>query len=208
MPEPSAQAKDKGVIGLGVVITLVSIIGAFALGDYAINTVLAQSTSSDPFAKYDDLAGASDSAGSSIEQAEASPVTVAVDTLNVFQATFELTWTDEPDSARHTNQPDSFEIEITAPDGRTSKESGTNVQGASGTIEVIMSRNITKEVQENKAIKKKTQDPTWTGDWTINVTCTSAGDQTRNFVPVGPFSSQVDNGNAWELAVTWTYKGK
>jgi hypothetical protein len=207
MPEPNAQAKDKGVIGLGVVITLVSLIGAFALGDYAVHTVLAQPTGSDPFKNYKDLSGASDSTGSSVEQAEASPVTVSVDTLNVYSATFTLTWTDEPDSARHTNQPDAFKIEVTTPDGRTSDGSGTNAQGSAGTIEVVMARNITKEVQENKDLKKKTQDPTWTGDWMINVTCTNAGDQTPRFGP-GIFTTQADTGNAWTLAVTYTYKAK
>jgi hypothetical protein len=136
-----------------------------------------------------------------------SPLTMSVEDLNVYQATFDLTWTDEPDSSRHTNQPDTFQIEVTTPDGRTSQGSGSNVHGSPGTIEVLFERNITKEVQDNKGLKKKTQDPTWTGDWIINVTCTNAGDQTPSVGP-GFFRTQADTGNAWTLAVTWTYKGK
>ena len=207
MPEPSAEAKDKGVIGLGVVITLASLIGAFALGDYAIHIVEAQVTGSDPFSKYTDQAAVSDVTGQSTEGVAGSPETVSVEDLNVFTMVFEFTWTDEPDSSRHTNQPDTFQIEVTSPDGRTSQGSGSNVQGSSGSIEVIFERNITKEVQENKAIKKKTQDPTWTGDWTLNVTCTNAGDQTPSFGP-GIFRTQADTGNAWDLGVSWTFKAK
>ena len=207
MPEPSAEAKDKGVIGLGVVITLVSLIGAFALGDYVVNNVVADTGVPNPFSNYKDQAATSDVKGQSTEGVAGSPETVSLEDLNVFAVVFELSWTDEPDSSRHTNQPDTFQIEVTSPDGRTSQGSGSNVQGSSGSIEVIFERNITKEVQENKAIKKKTQDPTWTGDWSINVTCTNAGDQTPRFGP-GIFLTQADTGNAWDLGISWTFKAK
>jgi hypothetical protein len=209
MPEPTAEAKDKGVIGLGVVITLVSLIGAFALGDYAVNNVVADKVTSDPFANYKDQAATTGESGQSTEGVAGSPQKISIEDLNVFQVVLELSWTDEPDTARHTNQPDTFALEVTSPDGRTSQGSGSNVPGAPGSIVVTMERPIGKEVLDNKALKKKTSDPTWSGDWSINVSCTSAGDQTFSIGPdITHLLDQADTGNAWELAVTWTFKTK
>ena len=209
MAEPSAEAKDKGVIGLGVVITLVSLIGAFALGDYAIHAVEATSSSSDPFYKYKDLGANANVTSQSVEGGGGTPQWLAIGDANVFSMVVELTWTDEADAARHTNQPDTFQLEVTAPDGRTSQGSAANVHGAPGSVVVTLERNITKEVQENKALKKKTADPTWTGKWTFNVTCTDAGDQTPSIGP-DPIHLRdiVDSGNAWQLAIGWTFKSK
>ena len=207
MPEPSAQDKDRGVIGLGVVITLVSLIGAFALGDYVVNNAVGNPTGPDPFAKFKDQATTSDVTGQSTEQVEGSSQTVTIEDLNVFTVVFELSWTDEPDTSRHTNQPDTFQIEVTSPDGRTSQGSGSNTLGSPGSIVVTMERNITKEVQENKALKKKTADPTWTGDWSINISCTNAGEQTPRIDILG-LREQADTGNEWELGISWSFKVK
>jgi hypothetical protein len=163
----------------------------------------------DPFAKYTDAASKVDLTGQSTEASTSAPQKVTVGDLNVYQVIATLTWTDEPNSARHTNQPDTFQIQVTSPDGRTSEGSASNAQGAAGTIQVVLSRDIAKEVQENKALKKKTMDPTWTGDWNINITCTSAGDQTSNFgpSPIG-LRTQADTGNAWKMTMDWTFKAE
>ena len=100
MPEPSAQAKDKGVIGLGVVITLVSLIGAFALGDYAIHAVEATTTGSDPFSKYTDQAATTALTGQSTETIAGSPQKVAVGDLNVFQVVEDAGRNPPPETGR------------------------------------------------------------------------------------------------------------
>lgn len=161
----------------------------------------------DPFAKYTDTTSKADLTGQSTEKVTGSPQKVTVGDLNVYQVVATITWTDEPNTARHTNQPDTFQIQVTSPDGRTSQGSASNAQGAPGTIQVVLARDISKEVQDNKALKKKTMDPTWTGDWNINVTCTNAGDQTPNYGP-GIFRTQADTGNAWKLGVNWTFKAE
>jgi hypothetical protein len=167
------------------------------------------SSGKDPFAKYTDATSKADLSGQSTEGVASSPQKVTVGDLNTYQIVATITWTDEPNSARHTNQPDTFKIQVTSPDGRTTEGSAANAQGAAGTIQVVLSRDISKEVQENKVLKKKTQDPTWTGDWNINVTCTNAGDQTSNFgpSPIG-LRTQADTGNSWKMSVEWTFKAE
>ena len=209
MAEPSAEAKDKGVIGLGVVITLVSLIGAFALGDYAVHAVAATSSSSDPFAKFKDMQANANVTSQTVEGTAGTPQWLDIGDLNLYHMNVTLTWTDEPDAARHTNQPDTFQLVVTAPDGRTEQGSAANVHGAPGTVAVTLDRNITKEVQSNKDLKKKTADPTWTGKWNFNVTCVSAGDQTPNLGPDPIHLRDIaDNGNAWSMEISWTFKSK
>jgi hypothetical protein len=163
----------------------------------------------DPFAKYTDASSKADLTGQNTEGIASSPQKVTVGDLNVYQVIATLTWTDEANSARHTNQPDTFKIQVTSPDGRTSEGSAANAIGAAGTIEVVLSRDISKEVQENKVLKKKTLDPTWTGDWNINVSCTSAGDQTPSIGPnFGGPRVQADTGNAWKMSIEWTFKAE
>jgi len=162
----------------------------------------------DPFAKYKDAMGQAAPSGQSQEGAP-SPQKVPIGDDNVFTVVAVLTWTDEANTARHTNQPDTFELQVTAPDGRTSKGSASNEIGKEGVVEVALGRNITQEVQSNKALKQKTVDPTWTGDWNITVTCTTAGDQTPNYGPgFLPFRTTADTGNAWKLSVNWTFKAE
>ena len=159
----------------------------------------------DPFSKFIDASSAAALTGTSTEGVPDPGQKVTIDDVNVFQVVVTLTWTDEPNTARHTNLPDSFEVQVTAPDGRTTKGTGANTAGAPGTIEVTLARNITKEVLANKALKKKTQDGTWSGDWNITVTCTSAGDQQARFSFIG-LRDQADIGNAWNLDLKWSFK--
>jgi hypothetical protein len=163
----------------------------------------------DPFAKFKDATGQAPLTGSSQEKTAGAPQKVPIGDKNVFQVVAVLTWTDEANTARHTNQPDTFDLQVTAPDGRTSKGSASNEIGKEVVIEVVLARNITQEVLSNKALKQKTQDPTWTGDWNITVACTNAGDQTPNYGPgFIPMRTTADTGNGWKLSVNWTFKAE
>lgn len=163
----------------------------------------------DPFAKFKEATGQAPLTGSSQEKTAGAPQKVPIGDNNVFQVVAVLTWTDEANTARHTNQPDTFDLQVTAPDGRTSKGTASNEIGKEGVIEVVLARNITQESQANKALKQKTQDPTWTGDWNITVACTNAGDQTPNYGPgVIPMRTTADTGNGWKLSVNWTFKAE
>lgn len=163
-------------------------------------------TGKDPFAKFTDQS-ATAPLSSNTQEGATSNSNVDIQDKNVYKVTFILTWTDEADTARHTNLPDSFKMVITAPDTRTKEGTGSNAQGGEGSVEVSFDRDISKEALENKDLKKKTEEVTWTGEWGINITCTDAGDQEAMFSFFG-FRDQPDNGNAWDLDVEWTFKVK
>jgi len=117
------------------------------------------------------------------------PVEVGVP--NVARMRFTLTWTDEADAGvRYTNQPDTFELAVTPPNG-TERTSGAvaNAQGGEGTASVSFEFEGAK-------------DPFWngTGEWGVVVRCATAGDQTPL---ISPFNRRVqaDDGNAWTLSV-------
>lgn len=160
----------------------------------------------DPFAKYVDMTGRAPLQGSATE-GQTDTKKVSVEDLNVWEVKVVITWIDEPDSARHTNNPDSFEVVVTSPDGREVRDSASNTHGQPGTFELDLTRNITKEALNNKDLKKKTKETTWTGEWSINVTCTAAGDQEAMFSIIG-LRDQADNGNTYDLEVVWTFKGE
>lgn len=183
MPEPSAQAKDKGVIGLGVVITLVSLIGAFALGDYTIHVIQNaegenNTVKSSGALTFDDYAAVGGAKGKDIELAQAKLVSVTV----------KLKWVDEPNAdSRHTNQPDTFELSVDSAFGSNKDQ---NDKG-----EILL--NFT-------APDKKPWDSR-DSTWNITVTCVQAGDQTP-LVP-DPLGRRTiaDGGNAYTVDVTYEF---
>ena len=160
----------------------------------------------DPFAKFDDMTGTAPLSGSGTEGQE-EVKTVVVDDMNVFEVQVVVTWVDEADTARHTNQPDSFEVVVTAPDGREARGQGSNQHGDTGIIEIDLTRNVTKEALDNKELKKKTKETTWTGEWNVTITLTQAGDQEAMFSIIG-LRDQADNGNAYDVTFVWTFKGE
>src|SRR3990170_4345037 len=56
----------------------------------------------------------------------------------VVGVSFTLTWSDEANTARHANQPDTFNLEITSPDGTTESKSGANDVGSEGELNVTI----------------------------------------------------------------------
>ncbi|HLE96224.1 MAG TPA: MFS transporter [Candidatus Thermoplasmatota archaeon] len=119
------------------------------------------------------------------EEGESTDVPLALPDGAVGNVTFVLTWSDEAGGTGTTNQPDTFVLEILAPDGtRTTGPETANAAGAEGTIELAA--------------------PSMPGVYEIAVRLTQAGDRT---VQVGPFSlpagGEADTGNAWTLAIRY-----
>lgn len=120
-----------------------------------------------------------------------------INQTDLFFVSFTFTWNDEPDrDRRHKNQPDKFEIEITTPDGKTSKKgSGENPVGGEGKI------TIDFEIEP----KNPPESKNGTGKWKVNITLTNAGDQTPVF-PLG--RTYGDSANDWSLSITYKYRAK
>ena len=136
----------------------------------------------------------------SASEAETVDQELTIEQPKVVAVTFRLLWTDEPDGARHTNQPDSFSLSVTAPTGETEAGSGDNPPGGEGSIEVTFSRDL-------DAPKVKPEQ--WDGrGWNVSITLDAAGDQEPSLGPsIFGFRTQPDNGNAYELLVEYTYMG-
>lgn len=186
MPEPSAQAKDKGVIGLGVLITLASLIGAFALGDYTIHVIQnagaeANMVKATGALTFDGTVAVGASQGKDLELSEAKLLSVNV----------KLKWVDEPNAdSRHTNQPDTLELSV---DSAFGSDKGQSDKG-----EVLL--NFT-------APDKKPWDSR-DSTWNVTVTCVQAGDQTP--VVPDPLGRRTikDGGNAYTMDVTYIFLAK
>jgi len=186
LPEPSAQDKDKGVIGLGVVITMVSLIGAFALGDYTIHVIQNAEAENDMVTATGEVrfdgyvaVGASKSKNYDLGEAKLTDVTVR------------LKWVDEPNAdSRHTNQPDALSLSV---DSAFASGNDENEEG-----EVIL--NFTAPEKEPWDSQGKT--------WNITVTCVSAGDQTPLIPDPGGLRTKTDGGNNFNVIVTYHFLTK
>ncbi len=101
-----------------------------------------------------------------------------------------LTWTDEPDLARHTNLPDSFKVTVSM-GNQTASGEGANGHGTPG--------EITVELKLAEALAKADASAV-----TVVVTCVNAGVQQG--VPAGlGLRDKPDSGNAWSLSVNASF---
>jgi len=184
--EPSVQAKDRNVIGLGVVITLVSLIGAFALGDYALEVA----ENAEGGGSWTTVTATIDLEGSAAEgQSESKEVNI--EEAKVISVTFTLRWTDEPDAdGRHSNTPDTLGIDADSAFGSDGDE------GSNGELSLSF-----------VAPEKKPWDMRGK-PWNITITAVNCGDQEPLIPdPIG-FRTIVDGGNDYQLTVDYVFKAK
>jgi proton-dependent oligopeptide transporter, POT family len=120
-------------------------------------------------------------------QTTAQPV--AINATGARDATFTLSWTDEPASAGPagplptspaSNAPDTFSFHVTLPNGTMVMQEGANPQGGEGSIVLTVPGALA-------------------GVYQVGVELTQAGDQQ---VPPGVTLTQ-DTGNAWTLEVAY-----
>jgi hypothetical protein len=124
-------------------------------------------------------------------EGETSALVYENDNTGTYQCTVSLEWTDEANSGpRYTNKPDTFDIQVTAPNGETKTGTGANPQGGKGSIVV------------NFTLGTDGKDTDYTGKWSLNLTLTSAGDQEAKFVK---FFNKADASNSYTLSVQWIY---
>lgn len=183
---PNPQAKDRGVIGFGVLITIVSLIGAFALGDYAVHVIqnaeaqnMVTTTGTLPSFEAYVAVGASKSKEIQVDQPQQLGIII------------KLTWIDEPNAdSRHTNQPDTL---------------GLGVESAFGSGH---DQNEKGEVILNFTAPDKKPWDSRDKPWNVTVTCVKAGDQ----IPLVPDPlgkrTITDGGNNFKVEVTIMFLAK
>lgn len=131
----------------------------------------------------------------STQEGETTSAAVAVDRANVTKAEFVLEWTDDLGS------PDELNLTVTSPSGLTRSATGSNgrVTVAFDGLAVVppemrLSGRSEQDVRDGQLPRYASQAAV--GDWVIEVTVVSAGDQTA---PVGGVVIQADPGNEWTV---------
>ena len=135
---------------------------------------------------------------------EGTPMEDTVELLGVkaYRLMVTVSWTDEdnagPTGRRLVNQPDTFEVEVTLPDGEKETKQGSGSNTAPGTITFNYDWVSTGGMPLGDA-KLGTANSI-----DVKVTCTNAGDQTPRFSPFG-FRDRADGGNDYTLTVDYLY---
>ncbi len=105
--------------------------------------------------------------------------------------TFELVWTDEDDFTRlfrtWENQPDQFQLDVTAPDNPTLTETGENPHSQEGRISITMEFDHDSSKSLNG-----------TGDWIIEITLVSCGNLENPTSPI----AYTDSTNDYEVFIS------
>lgn len=116
----------------------------------------------------------------STSQGQSSIVTVHVAQPQARNLTLTLTWSDEPPQVpAETNQPDKFQLTVTAPNGtQVRSDAVANPPGGEGRIVV------------QSPMRAGAAD----GDYNVTITLVDAGD-----VMLGPITASPDDSNAWTL---------
>jgi hypothetical protein len=180
------KAKDRGVIMLGLLITMVSLGGAFALGDYTLppgegdegedEWVIA---SQEILLSNSVSEGASETEGADLDQTKVTEIVVT------------LTWTDEDAAdARHSNTPDTLRLEVEFEFGN---ESGEDSGGR-----VVLTFTAP-------------EDQPWDMDGrtiSATVTAVNCGDQEPLVPDPLGFRTISDGGNDYDLNIEVKYKTK
>lgn len=173
------QARDRGVITLGILITLISLGGAFALGDYTIPPP-EEEPDGDTWAEVTtniEFTGTANE-GSTAEE------TVTMDEKKVVSMTFTLTWTDEPDADPfHTNAPDTLSLGVESEFGSDEK------QDSGGRVEITFAAPSDKPWN----MEGKT--------WNVTITAVDCGDQQPLIPDPLGLRTWADGGNAYKLDV-------
>jgi hypothetical protein len=191
--------KDFMVIFIGVIVTLVALVGAFAGGvpkgmddddgeDEDIWREVPQS--------QNPIHGHSTENSYSIEMIT---INEAVTTLTEIR--FTLTWNDEPDetvspgpleTVTLTNQPDQFALEVITPTGDTNTtDYVANQYDKEGLVSIVLDLDGTIGGPDENV-------------WEVAILCGNCGDQ------VGPLGLYrvADGGNSWLLKVEYVYLTK
>jgi dipeptide/tripeptide permease len=171
--------------------------GSWTLGPMSLISDPVEPDDLTDWTKYDIVTGTMSFSEFTSENSNAD-TPFSINDLNVIDLTFTLSWTDEGDaSVRHTNEPDEFALEVFSPDGRDlSAAFRFNTQGGTGQVSLSMDFDPDKDPYVNG-----------TGDWTATVMCGECGDNVL-WRPSGGVFDQPDNGNSWNLDVTYRYYQK
>lgn len=155
-----------------------------------------------------------------LAQGEEASLSFPLDVPNIESVIATAAWIDANETAGQQTEPDIFEIQITAPDGRASTTIlGRNLEpGGPGNATATLDWRALPPPLEFEATnepgaraelaKRVPDDTTANGEWTVRVKLVDAGGTRPTSpapLPVGvPTSAPDDAGNDWNVTVTVT----
>ncbi len=166
----------------------ISIVAGFMMGTDTYYPPEEEGSSEEPTVVWEYLSQTYSLSDRTNEGQESSvPIRVAGESVNYINVS--LTWTDESVRPGLRNMPDSFEIELLPPNSSTPVDSAGPI--SSGNLQI--------------SYHPSEEGPSETGEWTVVVRCTDAGDITGL---VGILVRQSDTGNEWSLSAKAEYLSK
>jgi MFS family permease len=196
--EPDRGIWTKPVTGVVVLLFIpITFWGAYAAGPMDLVLKPDGPDGGTDWTEWDIVTGSQSFSEYTAEQS-ASDTSFDIVEPNVIDVTLTLSWQDEADwSPRHTNEPDEFSLEVFAPDGReATADFRFNPQGGTGQVSVSFDFEPDEDPYMNG-----------TGEWVVTVIAGECGDHVLWRPSIGIFD-QPDNGNAWDLDVSYRYYEK
>ena len=126
--------------------------------------------------------------------------TVNISQTNIAKVTIELTWQDEPNSARHTNTPDELGLDISSPEGEQKSDKATNPQGGQGKVTLT----YTYPAVTNKSVSQRTSK-LGAGAWDVVVVVGVCGPQEPLIPDITERRTIPDAGNAFTVSISYDY---
>ena len=186
--------KDILVVSIGILITLVAVIGAFVGGE-------PKGTGEDgglpPIEEWRIVPAEIKSVEDTTPENGNTRVEIVVppSTPYIIYIIFTLSWQDEADvDSRHTNEPDSFSLKIEPPNGSVlESDIAANDQTKAGAVSLTF-------------VGQPETDPPnlLTGKYKVDVQCHNCGDQVLWRPSIGA-QDIPDGGNDWRLDIGYQY---
>ena len=185
---------DAMVFLSGLIIFVIAIVGSLALGENVEITVDIEATGVD-WSRFDRIIANSDPVNDLALEWEEQTHFIPITESNVQHVNFTLTWTDEPDAdLRHTNEPDSFWILVTCPDGWTPEH------GSSSNGEIRLSFILFEEGDPLVRFPFEAG----TGEWEVTIGV-EPGDQEPIIHDPISLRTYQDPGNDFTLEIEYVY---
>lgn len=200
------NANDRKVIGLGAFVVLIALVGSIVGGTPFIPT--SGVTQGDYY-----IVGTTSSGSLSLSSSEPTTegstdsMDVVIDTLNVTKVEFTFSYQDDVPGILEGDN-DEFEIQITAPDGRSETLIITSGE-TTGTVEFVFSDTPPDSISNKtfdtvKEARKKAEEyrnTTGNGTYSVDVTATNCPGRR----PIGGIFFDMDNGNDWSISIEYSH---
>lgn len=197
------NSNDKKVRNIGIAVLLLMLITSVLFRGDVISESSRPHDGRGNFFQDMPLQPGSSAESGDLSSGESAEISIAEDGRIIKNMTAILSWDDENDPPglprlrRYENQPDQFSVMITAPDGNSTSDSGSNQIGETGTLELHWS------VQDTILNDQLNEGTAGSGTWSIQITLVDTGMWTPQLGP--GFIGLQDSGNGYSVSMEYEY---